>query len=278
MGFLSSVGALASSALGSVGSGLSYVSPVLGSVGSIASSGNFGGWLDFSSGQSKLKDAYRRSLQAEEYTARNSPSWTVDGLRQAGLNPILALQDGSVTAAHGVNPTLSQGEGEVNFSLKKRTDKENELLEEQAKSASATASNLEANTAKIHNDIKNDNLRTSSDIAVNNAKIANMSQDTENKLTTRGLGGIFGMSNQFSEGLSRFVRSSAHFSNDAVERGVFRAYDKTSKDGWKGARPFLLPEEKQVLKKVGASLSNSAKDFSEGYKKHSSLMLNSRLR
>lgn len=55
-----------------------------------------GGWLDYSSSQSKLKYSLKKQYKYAQKYALNSPSWNVQGLRNAGLNPILALNGGNI--------------------------------------------------------------------------------------------------------------------------------------------------------------------------------------
>ena len=235
MGFLSAFSSLASS----IGSGLSSGSLPLGDWS--------GGWTNFSSNQSKLKDAYRRQYDYSERYAKESPSWVVEGLRSAGLNPILALQDGSITGASTPNPSLPSGDGSGQFSLGGKSKSERDLINSQITTAKKTADNLEANTDKLHNDVEVAKAHVANETALNNARIENIKQDTLNKANTRGLTGPFSAANQVGQDLDRITNSALDWAKKDIRK---------TGNNVKSAIDFL--------KRVVSPTSNSAKDYSKG--------------
>ena len=75
-----------------------------------------GGWTDFSSGQSKLKDAINRyensSKALTTWEALNLPTLQKQGLMDAGFNPILALGNlgsGMASALSATHSGAGQG-------------------------------------------------------------------------------------------------------------------------------------------------------------------------
>lgn len=238
MGFFSSIGSVLSKVGESLTSGSTSIS-----LGDLT-----GGWSSYSSGQSKLKDAYRRAINASQKLALESPSWTVQGLRNAGLNPILALQDGSITAAHGVNPAMaSDPGGSSSFSFSKKADSEQKLLDSQVENSKANADSLKANTAKALNEIKNDNLRAQSEVDLNAARQRNIDVDTANKFDTAGLGGTAG----FAAGVLNKLGGAVN----GLSNPYAKYLDHSAKDSDSSSVRSLK------------SLSNSAKDYSRGIEK-----------
>ena len=112
MGFWSALGSWA----GNAGSGMLSNSSLGGDL--------TGGWLDYSSAQSKLKYSLKSQYKYAQKYAKNSPSWNVEGLRAAGLNPILAINGGNisdVTTPDASMPSGGQGFG-VKFGSKLERD------------------------------------------------------------------------------------------------------------------------------------------------------------
>lgn len=127
MGFWSGLG----SALGNFGSSLSLHDATLG-------------WSDYSARQSATKDALRKSMNASRemsrWEAENMPTFTVTGLRNAGLNPILAAGDVSSPMQLSAQHPPSQGNSQPFQGLVK---KESQI-------ADATLDQINASTAKIN--------------------------------------------------------------------------------------------------------------------------------
>jgi len=230
MGFFSSLGSLVSS----LGSGLSSGSLPLGDWS--------GGWTNFSSNQSKLKDAYKRQYDYSQRYATESPSWVVEGLRSAGLNPILALQDGSITGASTPNPSLPSGDGSGQLSLGGKSKAERNLIDAQITSAKRSADNLEANSDKLRNDIAVSKAQLANETALNNARIENIRQDTINKGYTGGHSGV-----------SAGINAIGHVLRETGEG----ALDWTKND---------ISKTIEGVKRIGASISNSARDWFNGKK------------
>lgn len=124
----------------------------------IASAFGFSGWDPIGSfGESSLAMHNSRRMMRYAYKmsskyALNSPSWNVQGLRNAGLNPILAASRGSFGDAlqpNTPNGDLSHSGASVDSSLLTRKN-ENRLLEAQASTArkQGDAAMVQAEAAK----------------------------------------------------------------------------------------------------------------------------------
>ena len=101
MGFLAALGSWAGNAV----SGMLSNSSLGGDL--------TGGWLDYSSAQSKLKYSLKSQYKYAQKYAKNSPSWNVEGLRAAGLNPILAINGGNISDV--TTPDASMPSGGAGF-------------------------------------------------------------------------------------------------------------------------------------------------------------------
>lgn len=127
MGFLSGLGSM----LSNFGGGLSLHDASFG-------------WSDYSARQSATKDSLRKSMAASQamsrWEAENMPSYTVTGLRNAGLNPILAA--GSVASPMQLSAQHPPSQGN-STPLSGLTKKESQI-------ASATLDQINASTAKIN--------------------------------------------------------------------------------------------------------------------------------
>ena len=114
-----------------------------------------GGWTDFSSGQSKLKDAIRRyensSKEMTTWEALNLPTLQKQGLMDAGFNPILALGNLGGGMASALSATHSgAGEGSVSFDklVSKQMDVLDSELELNEANSARAASEASLNDAK----------------------------------------------------------------------------------------------------------------------------------
>lgn len=134
-----------------MGSGGSFYDPI----GSTIEGFLTGGISDYFSRKSEER-AYERQkdLMEEQYKyaglyALNSPSWTVKGLRDAGINPIIAFSKGAnvgstvpsipSTISHSASPSFSSSAAMVKY---------DPLVKEDYR------------TKKLHNDTLEDNLNT----------------------------------------------------------------------------------------------------------------------
>lgn len=136
------------------------VSSVLGSASSLTQSGiPFAGDFIKGSVSNYWNDkALNRSYAFAEKYARNSPTWNVEGLRAAGLNPLLAVTKGFSGGSPSIHPQSVDTNSRLSatdlsaISLKRKesslVDKQSALTDESIKSA------------KIDNKIKEDTYNT----------------------------------------------------------------------------------------------------------------------
>lgn len=134
-------------------------------------------WSSAAIGDRYSSKAEKRSLArqyayAQQY-ALNSPSWNVEGLRRANLNPILAATDGAFSSP--TVPSVSQNwrsadgdGGRLGVSIP--IEKQREMMDAQIAAI------------KADKDLKE-------------AQENNVKQDTENKHNTGGLSGAYGAAN-----------------------------------------------------------------------------------
>ena len=114
-----------------------------------------GSLINYSFGKKAEKVSLRRQYKYAEKYAKNSPSWTVEGLRNANLNPILAATDGafsSPTVPSVSTPSFSGGgssgdsilDGLNTLSNLQTADKQRDLMSAQAALTKADAELAEA--------------------------------------------------------------------------------------------------------------------------------------
>ncbi len=216
-------------------------------VGAGASTAQHSGWLNYSSAKSLNKKTAKQNaaiaLNTAHTLALNQPSWQVQGLRAAGLNPILAANDFGNSSLPSVSGSVGSSgggsiENPINTALHlSNMEKQNSNLDRQNELLSAEKKQVEANT-----------LKTISEAQLNSARYANTHQDTLNKANTRGLSGPFAAANQVGQ--------------DAVKIGskvvdAIKAIDKFGQE--RINQPVI-----DFVRRVGSRFSNSAKDFNKG--------------
>lgn len=83
-----------------------------------------GGWLDYSSSQSKLKYTLKSQYKYAQKYALNSPSWNVEGLRRAGLNPILAVNGGNISDVNAPDSSMPSGGDGIGLQIGSKLDRD----------------------------------------------------------------------------------------------------------------------------------------------------------
>lgn len=151
------------SALSSIGGG------VMDAASSLSLHDATGGWSDFSSRQSSAK--YQGKLNARlakemaSWEALNLPSMQVRGLRDAGLNPLLAIGNGISVPHSAVSTSMAPSSGDSKpfsaFSqmVHQQLDnqkKEGEVLKKTAEKIEADTNKSEADTTKTKVDTYKD--------------------------------------------------------------------------------------------------------------------------
>lgn len=146
-------------------------------------------------GQSKRLAKYQAKLNykyAERY-ARNSPSWTVRGYRNAGINPILAAAHGNLSVAdnptsmntiQSSSPDLSAAANSRPFSRSfevLQRKRENDIAEEGVKQSKIKTDSMLSDLEKQRS---SDFINT----LLNSAKAAVLLQEAPNVLTVRKAG------------------------------------------------------------------------------------------
>jgi hypothetical protein len=185
----------------------------LGSIGSaIAGLIEPTGWLNHSSqksmakytGQLNLRNSLAQMQEQDklerayaQHVATNSPSWSVEGLRSAGLNPILAASGGfsQSTASLGAGGSVPSSTGSSSGGLGASIDlatkiNQNNILEKQSDLLESEKALKDANTKKVL------------------SEIGNIQQDTLNKQSTRGLSGPYAAANQIGQDAVKIVSPS----------------------------------------------------------------------
>ena len=129
-----------------------------------------GGWSDFSSRQSsakyqaRLNSRYAKQLATWE--ALNLPSYQVQGLRSAGLNPLLAISNGistpSLSASTQMHPASGDSKPFSAFSEMVRQQLDNQKKE--GKVLQKTAEKIEADTDKSQADSTKTKVDTYKDV------------------------------------------------------------------------------------------------------------------
>lgn len=220
---------------------MSVVSAVGAGLGKAASSISLndlsGGWLNNSSSDSYNKSVSKRQLKLQqryanfksaldyEYAkryAQNSAKWQVEGLKAAGLNPILAATNGSFgtfghpssgasigSAGESTNEgvgmsSLADVMGKTENTAKTKAERERleRTQEAYADTAEQQAENARAQGELIARQVK----QVESSTAKNAADTANTMVDTENKRKTLGLNGPYGAAAAIGDSVEQGVK------------------------------------------------------------------------
>lgn len=125
--------------------------------GSLSLQDATGGWSTYSATQSLRKDQMRRELKQMELAAKQGPSWTMAGLKEAGINPILAAD--SINSWSGQHGSLGTQANSGGSSLGFKSKMDRNMVQEQTKNIESDtelkkdqgdAALMQANAAQIN--------------------------------------------------------------------------------------------------------------------------------
>ncbi len=134
-------------------------------------------------GQRRAKFLADLNYKFAQRYAENGPSWSVTGLRNAGLNPILASSSGfspsfgsSVSVTDNVQSNGGSSGGESPFAITRN----NRLLKIQEAQTESNIRNQDSQAALNHAQAEATTMKAQSDVALNNARIKQIEQQISN--------------------------------------------------------------------------------------------------
>lgn len=203
--------------------------------------------------RSRSNTKYSAGLEYEyaKRYALNSPSWNVQGMRDAGINPILAAQSGTLgnvtlngSSVANSPMNLSDINGSAQIGNDTKRNKLQESMNEGQLSNLETSSGLNvANTAKSNAEAQATTMRAQADVELAKAQVAKTQAET---IALQQSNRDFGFkSSGFGFGSSKNSRKGFHANvslSDAVRAGSY-LYDgvkKSAKFGWNKVKSMQM--------------------------------------